>query len=68
VNFLEDNYQAKLVCGTTEGNQHTPKKLDTTISFETILLNVPIEQQLKKLIRHYSTSTILTLEPNYKPA
>jgi len=48
VNSLENDYQAKLVCGTIEGNQQTPKKLDTTISFETILLNAPIEQQLKK--------------------
>ena len=47
MNSLENDYQAKLVSGTTEGNQQTPKKLDTIFSFETILLNVPIEQQLK---------------------
>lgn len=50
VNFLENDYQAKLVCGTTEGNQQTPQKLDTIFPFETILLNAPIEQQLKKTL------------------
>jgi hypothetical protein len=70
VNSFENDYHAKLVCGTTEGNQQTPKKLDTTISFETILLNAPIEQQqLKKnLTRQYFTSIILSLDSKYIPA
>ena len=61
MNSLENDYQAKLVCGTTEGNQQTPKKLDTTISFETILLNAPIEQQLKKNLADHTSPQLFYL-------